>query len=577
MTIQQAEATATYVPDDSPVHVSPRARFEILGAVLLGLFLSALDQTIVGPILPKIVTELNGVDYYTWVVTAYLLTSTVTVPIYGKLSDLFGRKPMLMIGISLFLVGSALSGLSQTMWQLILFRAIQGLGAGALFPISLAVIGDLFTPRERGKYQGLFGAVFGIAFLIGPGLGGTLTDNFSWHWVFYVNLPIGLIALGVIAWLLPTVRRPDASRNIDYAGVLTFAAGIVPILIGLTNAENGDWGSVGVWGLLVLGVIFLTIFVWVESRAKEPMIPLRLFKIRTFTISMIAVFTAMFGFFGAVVFLPLWYQVVQGASATESGYKLLPFLFGLILSSVISGQIVSRTGHYKWLAAGALAVAAVGVVLMTNLRADTPDLTLWFWMFIAGLGIGPSMAVFTIIVQNAVPFDQLGAATSDLTLFRQIGGTVGLTFAFTLFRNFANTDLFRQQFAAAGVPAPIINGMPAGGVNASTLTEVGGTNPIAQMIASLPANVQAVVAPYSAQLIDGFHRAFSIALANSMWLGAGALVVAVISVAMLKELPLRHGFEVQEVVAEGAAGTVPEPSQDAEAPAGRRRLAPDTD
>ena len=543
MTNRHVQATVDTLPDDSPVHVSSRARFEILGAVLLGLFLSALDQTIVGPILPKIVTELHGVDYYTWVVTAYLLTSTVTVPIYGKLSDLFGRKPMLMIGIGLFLVGSALSGLSQTMWQLILFRSIQGLGAGALFPISLAVIGDLFTPRERGKYQGLFGAVFGIAFLVGPGLGGTLTDNFSWHWVFYVNLPIGLIALGVIAWLLPTVRRPDASRNIDYAGVATFAAGIVPILIGLTNAENGDWGSVGVWGLLLLGVAFLAVFVWVESRAREPMIPLHLFRIRTFTISMIAVFTAMFGFFGAVVFLPLWYQVVQGASATESGYKLLPFLFGLILSSIISGQLVARTGHYKWLTAGALATAAVGVVLLTNLRADTPDLTLWFWMFIAGFGIGPSMAVFTIIVQNAVPFSELGAATSDLTLFRQIGGTVGLTFAFTLFRNFANGDLFRQQFAAAGVPAQILNAMPAGGVGGANLTEVGGTDPITAMIASLPANAQAAVQPFAAQLTDGFHRAFSIALANSMWLGVGALVVAVVSVALLHEIPLRHHFE----------------------------------
>src|SRR5579859_801906 len=575
MTIRQAETAVATLPDDSPVHVSPRARFEILGAVLLGLFLSALDQTIVGPILPKIVTELHGVDYYTWVVTAYLLTSTVTVPIYGKLSDLFGRKPMLMIGIGLFLVGSALSGLSQTMWQLILFRAIQGLGAGALFPISLAVIGDLFTPRERGKYQGLFGAVFGIAFLVGPGLGGTLTDNFSWHWVFYVNLPIVLIALGVIAWLLPTVRRPDAGRNVDYAGVLTFAAAIVPILIGLTNAENGDWGSVGVWGLILLGVVFLAIFVWVESRAREPMIPLHLFKIRTFSISMIAVFTAMFGFFGAVVFLPLWYQVVQGASATESGYKLLPFLFGLILSSVVSGQIVSRTGHYKWLAAGALAVAAVGVALMTNLRADTPDLTLWFWMFLAGLGIGPSMAVFTIIVQNAVPFEELGAATSDLTLFRQIGGTVGLTFAFTLFRNFANGDLFRQQFAAAGVPAQILNGMPAGGVSGANLTEVGGVNPITQMIASLPAKAQAVVEPFSAQMTDGFRRAFSIALANSMWLGVGALVVAVLSVAMLHELPLRHGFGTEAALADAVAGAGPEPIEDAEAHVGSRRLAPD--
>jgi EmrB/QacA subfamily drug resistance transporter len=558
MTIRQVQATVAAQPEDAPVHVSKRARIEILIAVLLGLFLSALDQTIVGPILPRIVSELHGVDYYTWVVTAYLLTSTVTVPIYGKLSDLFGRRPMLMVGIGLFLFGSALSGLSQTMWQLIAFRAIQGLGAGALFPISLAVIGDLFTPRERGKYQGLFGAVFGIAFLVGPGLGGTITDNFSWHWVFYVNLPIGLIALAVIWRLLPTVRRPDATRNIDYAGVATFAAAIVPILVGLTNAENGDWGSVGVWGLLLLGAAFLALFVWVESRAKEPMIPLHLFRIRTFAISMIAVFTAMFGFFGAVVFLPLWYQVVQGASATESGYKLLPFLFGLILSSVVSGQVVSRTGHYKWLAAGALALATLGVALMTNLRADTPDLTLWLWMFVAGVGIGPSMAVFTIIVQNAVPFSELGAATSDLTLFRQIGGTVGLTLAFTLFRNFLSWDAIRTQLLNAGAPAQFVPVSAPAGFDTGQLTNVGGGG---------PSFLDKIPPAYQQTFVDGFHRAFSVALANSMWLGVGALAVAVISVSLLREQPLRQHFGAAEA----------EPAEDEAAHPKSKELAPGLD
>jgi EmrB/QacA subfamily drug resistance transporter len=558
MTIRQPQATVAAQPNDAPLHVSNRARIEILIAVLLGLFLSALDQTIVGPILPRIVSELHGVDYYTWVVTAYLLTSTVTVPIYGKLSDLFGRRPMLMIGIGLFLFGSVLSGLSQTMWQLIAFRAIQGLGAGALFPISLAVIGDLFTPRERGKYQGLFGAVFGIAFLVGPGLGGTITDNFSWHWVFYVNLPIGLIALAVIWRLLPTVRRPDATRNIDYAGVATFAAAIVPILVGLTNAENGDWGSVGVWGLLLLGAAFLALFVWVEWRAKEPMIPLHLFRIRTFAISMIAVFTAMFGFFGAVVFLPLWYQVVQGASATESGYKLLPFLFGLILSSVVSGQVVSRTGHYKWLAAGALALATLGVALMTNLRADTPDLTLWLWMFVAGVGIGPSMAVFTIIVQNAVPFSELGAATSDLTLFRQIGGTVGLTLAFTLFRNFLSWDAIRTQLLNAGAPAQFVPVSAPAGFDTGQLTNVGGGG---------PSFLDKIPPAYQQTFVDGFHRAFSVALANSMWLGVGALAVAVISVSLLREQPLRQHFGAAEA----------EPAEDEAAHPKSKELAPGLD
>ena len=329
------EAVA-FEPDtahDPAIGLDNRTKFEILFAVLLGLFLTALDQTIVGPVLPHIVTDLKGADLYTWVVTAYLLTSTVTIPVYGKLSDLYGRKPLLMIGIGIFLVGSALSGLSQEMWQLILFRAIQGLGAGALFPISLAVVGDLFTPAERGKYQGLFGAVFGIAFLVGPFLGGVLTDNVGWHWIFFVNLPIGIIALAVIARLLPTIRREGARNNIDIPGIATLTLAIVPVLIALTIAENGDWSAPGVVGGFIAGVVFLVLFILAELRAEDPVVPLELFRNRTFTVSSVATFLASFGFAVAIIFLPLWFQVVQGASTTASGYDLLPFLVGLIVSS----------------------------------------------------------------------------------------------------------------------------------------------------------------------------------------------------------------------------------------------------
>src|SRR3954468_8280894 len=256
--------------DDPALGLSHRAKLEILGAILLGLFLGALDQTVVGTALPKIVTDLGGNDLYTWVVTIYLLTSTVTVPIYGKLSDLYGRKPILMIGITLFLVGSALSGLSAEMWQLVLFRGIQGLGAGALFPIALAVIGDLFTPAERGKYQGLFGLVFGVAFLAGPAIGGTLTDTFSWHAIFYVNLPIGAIALAVIWRLLPNIKHAERVGKIDYAGVVTLTLGLVPLLIGFTVAETAGFGDPYFWGWIAASVIFLTIFVFVERRSSEP-------------------------------------------------------------------------------------------------------------------------------------------------------------------------------------------------------------------------------------------------------------------------------------------------------------------
>ncbi len=524
------------------IEVSPRARFEILFAVLLGLFLSALDQTIVGPVLPRIVTDLNGADLYTWVVTAYLLTSTVTIPIYGKLSDLYGRRPLLMVGIGLFLVGSALSGLSQTMWELISFRALQGLGAGALFPISLAVIGDLFTPAERGKYQGLFGAVFGIAFLVGPFLGGFLTDNVSWHWVFYVNVPIGLVSLYFIWRLLPTVRRAGSRFNLDVPGVITLTLAIVPILIALTIAENGDWTAPGVIGGFAIGALFLVAFLAAETRAEDPVIPLDLFRNRTFTVSAIATFLATFGFATAIIFLPLWFQVVQGASSTASGYDLFPFLIGLIASSVVSGQVVSRTGHYKWLLVGSMALVAVGLTLLTNLRADTPTTTLWLWMVVAGVGVGPMMAIFTLIVQNAVPFRLLGTATSDLTLMRQIGTSVGLTVAFTLFENNLTWDLLRSQIIAAGAPAAFVPTTAPAGLNiGQQLTSVGGNN-ATQFLTRIPLQLQPI-------FLNGFHQAFSIALGNAMWIGVAAAIVACAASLLLHEIPLRTTHAAQHVEA----------------------------
>ena len=437
--------TAEAMPMDAPVHVDARARTEILIAILLAMFLSALDQTIVGTALPTIVTDLKGNDYYTWVVTIYLLTATVSGPIYGKLSDLFGRRPMVMIGVSVFLVGSALSGLSQQMWQLIAARGLQGLGAGAIFPIALAVIGDLFTPAERGKYQGLFGAVFGISALIGPALGGFLTENVGWHWVFFVNLPIGAVALVIIWRLLPPIKHPESVRSIDYLGSSIFAAAIVPILIGLTNKRTMDWTSPEVGGLILLGAALAAVFVWVESRAAEPILPLSLFRNRSISVSMVAVFLASFGFFGAIIFIPQWFQVVFGSSPTQSGYQVLPLLAGLIISSVASGQLISRTGRYRWLIVISMALVAVGLLLMTQLRGDTSLPQIWFWMVIAGLGIGPSLAAFTIVVQNAAPFAQLGAATSALTFFRQVGGTVGLAIGGTLFGSALITELPKQM------------------------------------------------------------------------------------------------------------------------------------
>ena len=528
---RQADAAETpSVEEDPALGLSQRSKLEILGAVLLGLFLAALDQTIVGPVMPKIVSDLNGVDYYTWVATIYLLTSTVTVPIYGKLSDIYGRKPILMGGIGLFLVGSALSGASQEMWQLVLFRGIQGLGAGSLFPIALAVIGDLFSPAERGKYQGLFGLVFGVSFLLGPGLGGFLTDNYGWHWIFYVNIPIGLIALGVIWRLLPNVRHVEHAGKIDWLGVGLLVLALVPILIGFTIAQNNGFDDPYFWAWTGAGLAFLVAFVVVERRAPDPVIPLHLFRNRTFSASMVSIFFATFGFGALIIFLPFYFLIVEGVSYTESGYRFLPFMFGLIVSSIASGQIVSRTGRYKPLILGGLLVLILGQLLMTNLRVGTDDNVLTAWMFISGLGVGPTFAVFTIVVQNAVPFHELGAATSDLTLFRQIGTTVGIAIAFAVFRLNLTWDLLREQLIAAGAPAALVPGAPPPGFDIGQLTNVsaGQTNPFA----AIPPEFQAI-------FIEGFHRALTIAIANSIWLGVGAAVIAVVSALFLKEIPLR--------------------------------------
>jgi EmrB/QacA subfamily drug resistance transporter len=536
---------------DPALGLDRRTKFEILAAILLGMFLGALDQTIVGPVLPKIVGDLQGADFYAWVVTAYLLTSTVSVPIYGKLSDLYGRRPLLLIGIVIFLVGSALSGLSQTMWQLILFRGIQGLGAGALFPIALAVIGDLFTPAERGKYQGLFGAMFGLAFLLGPGLGGFITDSFGWHWIFYVNIPIGIIALAVIARLLPTIRTEGARPAIDYLGVGSLIVGLVPMLIALTIAEDGDWGNLWIWGLFALGLVGLAAFVLVESRAAEPIVPLHLFRSRTFSASMVAIFLATFGFGAAIIFLPIYFQVVEGASATESGYKLLPFLVGLIFASIASGQIVARTGRYRNVLLVGMVLLGIGLFLMTQLRAGTSDFALWAWMFIAGLGVGPTFAVFTIVVQNSVPFHELGAATSDLTLFRQIGTTVGITMAFTLFRNNLTWDLLRTEIVTAGAPAAAVPQAPPQGFDLGGLTNPAGAAGMTDFLAQLPAQLQAI-------FVEGFHSAMTIAIANSMWLGVGATVLALGATTLLREIPLRQTLGPAPA-AEGSAPVGPAP------------------
>ncbi len=558
----EAPGRAPTLDEDPALGLSHRAKMEILFAVMLGLFLGALDQTIVGPALPTIVTQLSGNDYYVWAITIYLLTSTISVPFWGKLSDIYGRKPIFMIGIVIFLIGSALSGVSQNMGMLILFRGIQGIGAGSLFPVALAVIGDLFTPQERGKYQGLFGAVFGIAFVAGPLIGGWLTENISWHWIFYVNIPIGIIALVVIQRLLPTVKTPSATRNFDLIGGTLFTISMVFLLVGLTNKQFGDWADPTVGGFIIVGAIGTLLFILAESRAKEPIVPLDLWKGRTYSATMVSVFFAAFAFFGLIVFLPRWFQVVEGFSPTNSGLAALPLMVGLIFSSIVSGLIVSRTGRYKWLIVGSVVVMGFALLLMTQLTKDTPVLVVWMWMFIAGLGVGPTFSVPTIVIQNAVPFRQLGVATSNLTFFRQVGGTISLAFVGTIFATSFQDNLI-PQMTVAGVPQQVVDGFTqassSGSFDFSSLTGVGDLG--AAILASIPAQFQAAVQPFIGAMVEGVHGAFSLATAQTFWLGVVGAVIALIAAVAIKEIPLRTSNEAPvPTQATGAApATKPKP------------------
>jgi EmrB/QacA subfamily drug resistance transporter len=556
-----------YIPsleEDPALGLSHREKMEVLFAVMLGLFLGALDQTIVGPALPTIVTQLSGNDYYVWAVTIYLLTSTISVPFWGKASDLYGRKPIYMLGIVIFLIGSALSGLSQNMGMLILFRGIQGVGAGALFPVALAIIGDMFTPQERGRYQGLFGAVFGIAFVAGPLIGGWLTENLSWHWIFYVNIPIGIVALYVINRILPVVKNPRATRNFDVIGGIIFTISISLLLIGLTQKglsnsathQLNDWTDPTVGGLIIAGLIGCVLFVLAEARAAEPIVPLHLWRSRTYSASMVSTFFAAFAFFGAIVFLPRWFQVVQSFTPTNSGFAALPLVIALIISSIASGIIVSRTGRYKWLLVGSMALLGIGVLLMTQLTKDTPLPILWAWMFIAGLGVGPTFSVFTIVIQNAVPFKELGVATSNLTFFRQIGGSVALAFVGTIFAQSFTEDLI-PQFKAAGVPDPLIQGFQqnTGSFDLAQLTGVGDIS--AALAKVLPPEAQQFIP----NIIEGIHGAFSLATAQTFWLGVIGAVLAVGAGLFIKEIPLRSSNEAPVPThAIGAAGAQGQPS-----------------
>ncbi|WP_217240691.1 MDR family MFS transporter [Streptomyces sp. AC555_RSS877] len=491
-----AHATTEQGRDARDGHVSGNVLVSI-GALLLGMLLAALDQTIVSTALPTIVSELGGMDHLSWVVTAYLLASTAATPLWGKLGDQYGRKRLFQIAIVIFLVGSGLCGAAQDMTQLIAFRALQGLGGGGLMVLSMAIVGDLVSPRERGRYQGLFGAVFGATSVLGPLLGGLFTEHLSWRWVFYINLPIGVVALAVIATVL-RIPRKSTRHVIDYLGTFLIASvATCLVLVASLGGTTWGWGSPQIVGLAVLGVVLAVAFVAAERRAAEPVLPLKLFRIRTFTLSALISFIVGFAMFGAMTYLPTFLQVVQGVSPTMSGVHMLPMVLGLLLSSTLSGQIVSRTGRWKVFPVAGTGITALGLLLLHQLDENSSTGVMSGFFFVFGLGLGLVMQVLVLIVQNAVSYEDLGVATSGATFFRSIGASFGVAIFGTVFASRLG-DKLTDAFAGTQLPP----GVSVGGLEADP-----------RGIPALPADLRPpALHAYASSITDVFLYAVPVAL-----------------------------------------------------------------
>jgi EmrB/QacA subfamily drug resistance transporter len=503
-----------------PPAVPRERRFAVLGSLMLVLFLAALDSAIVATALPTIVGELGGLAHLSWVVTAYLLAQTIATPLYGKLGDLYGRKRVLQIATVIFLIGSALCGLARTLTQLILFRGLQGLGGGGIIVSTQAALGDIVPARERGRYQGIFGAVFGVSSIAGPLLGGFLTTHLSWRWIFYVNLPVGAFALAVLAATLPAT--PDrVRRRIDYPGAVLLAGALGAIvLIADLGGTAASFGSPWMIGLVAASAILLAAFVVVERRSPEPVVPLRLFANPVFSVTSGIGLIVGFALFGSVTYLPVFLQLVKGSSPTASGLELVPMMAGMLTTSIASGQIISRIGRYKIFPIAGTAILAVGLFLLSRMHVTTSGLTSALFMLVVGMGLGMVMQVLVLAVQNAVEYEDLGVATSGATLFRLIGGSLGVAVLGAIFASRFAANLAR---ALPGVAQDVEHISPAVVLRLA---------PVAR-------------SAYRTAFADSLHTVFLVA--------AAVAVVGFLLSWLLEERPLRETVAASAGLGEGFA------------------------
>jgi len=507
-----------------------------MGGVMLAQFLASLDQTVVGTALPRIITDLGGFSQYTWVVTAYMIATTVTVPIVGKLSDLFGRKWFLTIGIAVFIIGSILCGISQTMMQLIAFRAFQGIGAGAIMGMAFIIIGDLFPPLERGKYAGFMSGVFGLSSIIGPTLGGFITDQLSWHWVFFVNVPLGVLILFLFVFFFPHVKPALRKHSVDYAGIVTLILFVVSLMLALSwGGVEYAWDSMQIMALFDFSVFMLLLFVIIERRAKEPILPLWILRNRIVGVSFLVIFLTGFGMFAGIIFIPLFFQGVLGASATASGSFLTPMMLGMVFGALISGQLLSRAGgHYRLQGGIGIAVMALGCFLLSRMTVETGYAAAVLNIVIAGFGLGITMPLFTIAVQNAVPYSVMGIATSSTAFFRSLGGVFGLAVAGSVLSSRFSSDFFGNlpSTVSAAVPSQQLSQMVD---NPQALFSAEALSQLKVFFEGLGAQGMQIFD----QLLATLRGALSSALSEVFLVALGVVGVAFIINLFLKEIPLR--------------------------------------